>query len=90
MNSRDEIPIGEERCLLLERHSIAVSIDRLGVAGVHLRIRGGEGELLSRLAATPGRARSIAAALLRAADRLDPPAPAAAADQDEATEEPVE
>lgn len=70
MNSRDEIPVGEERCLRLERHKIAASVDELG--GVHVRIRGTEGELLSHLAATPGRARSIATMLVNAADRVDP------------------
>lgn len=74
MTSRDETHVGEERCLRLERHAIAISVEPIG--GVHVRIRGEGGELLSHLAATPDRARRIAALLVRGADRLDPPAPA--------------
>lgn len=79
MSSRGETTIGAEQCLRLDRHSVTISIDqgRALPLGVHVRIRGEGGELLSHLAATPARARAIAALLVQGADRLDPPAPRA-------------
>lgn len=70
MSTRDETILGVELCRLLERDRAMVSIG--GLAGVHLRIRGAAGELLSHLALTPSRARSLARWLIAAADRLDP------------------
>ena len=69
MSSAGEEKIGEERCTRLERHRIQIAVDEL--RGVHVRIYEGN-LLLSHLAATPSRARSIGTMLLNAADRVDP------------------
>jgi hypothetical protein len=71
MTTADETPIGEERCLRLERHKIRISVD-LRAGDTHTRIYGDADELLSHLAATPKRARSIGIKFLNAADRADP------------------